>query len=370
MTFVWGILALGLLVFVHELGHFAAARFFGVTVEAFSIGMGPVLIHRKRKETDYRLSLIPLGGYCAMKGEQDFRTAIEQELTEIKADADSFYGIHPLKRLAIALAGPLANLAFGFLAFFIVALTGYSYYSAGTTVSMADELYPDIFSAAKSAGMKTGDEILSLNGVKMEDFSEIASYISARPQERIEAEVRRGNDILMISVVPELDKETGAGRIGIAADPNSVVKRSYPRHSIPGAFRERAVQSWRIIFLTAKGAAALFKGVNLANAVSGPVRITSMIGTAAQQGFSAGMREGIAATLQFLALISISLFLTNLLPVPVLDGGLILFALIEFLARRKLNPKLLYRIQIAGVFIIAALIAVSLAGDILYFLRK
>lgn len=345
MTFVWGILALGLLVFVHELGHFAAARFFGVTVEAFSIGMGPVLIHRKRKETDYRLSLIPLGGYCAMKGEQDFRTAIEQELTEIKADADSFYGIHPLKRLAIALAGPLANLAFGFLAFFIVALTGYSYYSAGTTVSMADELYPDIFSAAKSAGMKTGDEILSLNGVKMEDFSEIASYISARPQERIEAEVRRGNDILMISVVPE-------------------------RHSIPGAFREGAVQSWRIIFLTAKGAAALFKGVNLANAVSGPVRITSMIGTAAQQGFSAGMREGIAATLQFLALISISLFLTNLLPVPVLDGGLILFALIEFLARRKLNPKLLYRIQIAGVFIIAALIAVSLAGDILYFLRK
>lgn len=370
MTFVWGILALGLLVFFHELGHFFAARLFGVTVEAFSVGMGPVLIHRKRKETDYRISLIPLGGYCAMKGEHEFRTAIEQNLAEIKAEKDSFYGIHPLKRLVIALAGPLANLLFGFLAFFTVALTGYSYYSAGTKVFMADELYPQISSAAKNAGMKTGDEIISLNGIKMEDFSEIASYVSSRAGERIEIEAMRGDDVLTFSVVPELDKETGAGKIGIVSDPDSVVERIYPRHSIPGALREGAVQSWRIIFLTVKGVAALFKGVNIANAVSGPVRITSMLGTAAQQGFSAGMREGFAVTLQFLALISISLFLTNLLPVPILDGGLILFALIEFAARRKLNPKLLYRIQTAGVFIIAALIAMSLAGDILYFLKK
>ena len=131
MSILWGIIGLGFLVFFHETGHFIAARIFGVKVNAFSIGMGPVLLHKTIKGTDYRISLIPLGGYCSMNGEKDFQKAIEENLETIPAEKDSFYGIHPLKRLLIAFAGPFANYLFSFLAFTVIALIGYTYYSAG-----------------------------------------------------------------------------------------------------------------------------------------------------------------------------------------------------------------------------------------------
>ena len=112
MTILWGILCLGIIVFIHEAGHFIAARYCGVTVESFSIGMGPVIWHKKIGMTDYRLSLLPLGGYCGMKGEKAFQQAIDEKLSYIPAEADSFYGVHPLKRICIAFAGPFANLFF------------------------------------------------------------------------------------------------------------------------------------------------------------------------------------------------------------------------------------------------------------------
>ena len=96
MTVIYGLLGLSVIIFIHELGHFFVARFFGVHVESFSIGMGPVLLHKTVKGTDYRLSLIPFGGYCGMKGEKDFQTAMENKLDRIPAEKDSFYGVHPL----------------------------------------------------------------------------------------------------------------------------------------------------------------------------------------------------------------------------------------------------------------------------------
>ena len=107
MTIVLGILCLGLIVFVHELGHFIAARLCGVEVESFSIGMGPVLLHKTIGKTDYRLSLLPFGGYCGMKGEQAFREALEQNLPEIPKEPGGFYGVHPLKRAIIAFSGSI-----------------------------------------------------------------------------------------------------------------------------------------------------------------------------------------------------------------------------------------------------------------------
>ncbi len=369
MTFILGILGLSFLVFFHELGHFIAAKIFGVKVEAFSIGMGPILFHHTWKETDYRISLIPLGGYCGMKGEKDFQAAIEQNLKEINSDKDSFYGIAPLKRLIIAFAGPFANFFFGFIAFFIIALIGYNYFSAGTKVSMADEIYPELFSSAHNAGMQTGDEILSINEVVMNDFSEIATFVATHPNETLKFKIRRNDEILFFDVPSILDKETGAGKIGIVADSNSVIKREYPKHSFLGACKEGIKQSVNIILLTKKSIEVLFKGVNISNAVAGPVKITSLLGTTVQEGFSESIKIGIVSTLQFLALLSISLFLTNLLPIPILDGGLILFAAIEFISQRKLNPKFLYYIQFVGIAIIGFLLIFAISGDIKFFLN-
>ena len=112
LSIIYGLLGLGFIVFIHELGHFIAAKIFGVTVESFSVGMGPILLHKTIKGTDYRLSLIPLGGYCGMKGQKDFQVALDEKLESIKGDKDSFYGIHPVKRAVIAFAGPFFNFLF------------------------------------------------------------------------------------------------------------------------------------------------------------------------------------------------------------------------------------------------------------------
>ncbi len=370
MTVVIGILGLGFLVFFHELGHFIAARLFGVKVEAFSIGMGPAVVHKKHRGTDYRISLVPLGGYCSMKGEQEFREALEKNLASIEGSEDSFYGIHPLKRLVIAFAGPFFNMFFGIVAFTLVAMIGYSYYSAGTKVSMADDIYPEMSSAAHRASMQSGDTILSINGNKVNDFSEIAMFISTHPDEDLKIEFDRDGTIMTAIVHSELDKETGSGKIGIVSDRDSVVERRHEGKSFFPAVGEGFLQTFNVIAMTLRSVKVLFKGINVSNAVSGPVRITSMLGQTVKQGFETGFSAGVVSTLEFLSLISISLFLTNLLPIPVLDGGLILFAFIQFVAGKKPSPKLLYYIQLAGIGIIVMLMLFALFGDILFILKK
>ena len=371
MTIIIGIIGLGFLIFFHELGHYSAARFFGVKVEAFSVGMGPVLLHHtSRGGTDYRLSLIPLGGYCNMKGEHDYQKALEEDLPQIEGEPDSFYGIHPLKRLAIAFAGPFFNVVFGFFSFAIIALMGYSYYSAGTTVSMADEMDASYTSPAHEAGMQSGDTITAIDGKLMEDFSDIAEYVSTHPDEDIVISITRNSESLDITVHTLLDKETGAGKIGIVSSADSVLERHYGPFSFFAALAEGGRQCGKLIGITFKSISILFKGVDVTKAVSGPARITSMLGSTVTQGFAAGIHVGIVSTLQFLAFISVSLFITNLLPMPVLDGGTILFSIFETILRKRMPPKVLYYIQFIGIAFIGLLMILAITGDVRYFFFK
>jgi len=124
ITVVLGLLALSLVIFIHELGHFIAARISGVTVISFSIGWGPVLFRKRIGDTEYRISALPIGGYCNMKGEHDYRDAIEKNLDRVSSDPETFYGTRPLKRLFIAFAGPLFNLIFAVLVFTLVSASG------------------------------------------------------------------------------------------------------------------------------------------------------------------------------------------------------------------------------------------------------
>ena len=370
MTIVYGILGLGFLVFFHELGHFLAARLCGVKVESFSIGMGPVILHHRWGETDYRISLIPLGGYCGMKGEKDYQEALEKNLKEIKGDKDSFYGTHPFKRLLIAFAGPFNNLFFAFIAFSIIAMIGYTYYSAGTKVDMADEVYPGTASPAHEAGLESGDTITRINGKIMNDFTNISEIVTLNPDKDIEITVLRDEKEYTYTVHSLLDKSTGAGKIGIVGDTSSVASREYEARSFFPAIREGAVQTFSMTRATFKSIGILFKGVDLNNAVSGPARITTMLGDTVKQGFADSFKIGIVSTLQLLSFISISLFITNLLPVPILDGGLILFALIEIITHKKINPKVLYYIQFIGIAFIAAMLVLAVSGDLHYFIKR
>lgn len=431
-----GIIALGIVIFVHELGHYIAARLAGVTVHTFSLGWGPVLLRKKIGETEYRLSAFPIGGYCGMKGENAFREALDSGSDGIKREPGSFYSAHPAKRIAIAFAGPFANLLLAVIAYALVSAFGYQYRTWENRIVPAWLFEGQTESPAKSAGLLPGDRIISLDGSPTDTYSDIQQYVSTRPEEQIMAEIDREGSLFSTALLPELDRKTGSGRIGIypfiplvigsikegsAADTaglkvgdviNSVngilvthyleyersladkpeqVLLSLDRNGI--ALTKRVVvlygdaapetgigwkqvevlvkgtdpltslinglkETEQTLELTVKGISLLFRGVDVAEAVSGPVRITYLIGEVAQGGFT-----GLA---QLLGIICVSLFLMNLLPVPVLDGGLILLTLIELLRRKPIKPKMLYYAQFAGMAFILCIFALALFSDITF----
>ena len=368
MKWLYGILCLFFLILFHEFGHFLAAKLFGVKVESFSIGFGPILLHRTVKCTDYRLSLIPLGGYCGMKGENEFREAMDKGLKEVNGEPDSLYGVHPMKRAAIGFAGPFFNLIFAIFCFSMINGIGYNYYSYSNKIILADELYENSSTAARRGGLLTGDEIIRINNKEISDFSEIIEEVSIRPDEDLMIYVIRNGVELAFYVHSDMDKETGTGKIGVAADTQSLLERSTPDYNFFEAIGHGFLDTFEYIGLTFKSIAILFKGVDLKNAVGGPARITDMLGTTAQEGFSEGFKTGFISLANLMAVISISLFIMNLLPIPVLDGGLILIAIIETIIRKKVSPKVQYRISFIGFAFIAILFIIGLIGDINYFI--
>ena len=223
MTIIYGLIGLGFIVFIHELGHFITAKICGVTVESFSIGMGPILLHKTIKGTDYRLSLIPLGGYCGMKGQKDFQVALDEKLESITGDKDSFYGIHPLKRVIIAFSGPFFNFIFAAIAFMIISMIGYSYYTSENKIILANEVYPEMESIAEKAGLQTGDKILSVNDKETPYFTDIYEAISISANKKTDLQVQRDSEIFNIEVTPSLNKETGAGVLGIVSWTNPLI---------------------------------------------------------------------------------------------------------------------------------------------------
>ncbi|WP_294431504.1 site-2 protease family protein [uncultured Treponema sp.] len=364
MTIIIGILLLGILVFIHELGHFAAAKFSGVEVEAFSIGMGPVLLHKEWHGTDWRISLLPFGGYCAMKGEKDFEESFD---TSIVLEKDSFYGVKAIFRAIIGFAGPFANFLFASFSFFVIALVGYTYYSAGNKIQLANEIYPELHSAAADAGLLTGDKIIKINNKEISDFSDLYSEVAVHGDEDISVIVERNGENLSFTIHTDLNKKTGEGKIGVVSDPATVEAREAKRYSFFPAIAHGFSETFRIIHLSFKGIASLFKGVDVKESVAGPARITKMMGDTAKTGFSAGFKSGIVSVLQLMALISVSLFIMNLLPVPILDGFLVLISLIEAIFGVRVSPKVRNIVQYIGIAFIAFLFLLAMTGDFHYF---
>ncbi len=445
MTIIYGLLGLGIIIFIHELGHFIAARKCGVEVETFSIGMGPVLLHKKIGTTDYRLSLIPLGGYCGMKGEKMFQEAIEKKLASIPKEKDSFYGVSPIRRIIIAFSGPASNVIFTILALTIIALIGVTHYSTPNKIILATDVYEDATLVAKEAGLQTGDIITRIDGKEVSHFSDISQIVSTAANEKLLFTVVRDSEILELTITPELQPQTGAGMIGVVnwVDPvianiednspaykaqlqtndillnvagytihntmdfNKIIQNRDTAHivferngviseteleipknidgitdmtqiglswkveaiktqssNIFAALKQGTIDTLNLITLTFKSIGLLFQGVDLTKAVSGPIGITLMLGETTKTGFEAGFAIGIVTVLNFLSVISISLFIMNLLPIPILDGGLILFSFIELIRGKAVKPTILYKVQFVGLAFILFLFAIGFIGDI------
>ncbi len=367
MKIIIGILALSFIVFFHELGHFIFAKFFGVKVLAFSIGMGPIILHKTIKGTDYRLSLLPFGGYCSMEGEQDFQKAIDENMKEIPKTPTSLYGVHPFKRILIVFAGPFFNFLIGIICFTIISMVGYQYSSFSNEIVIPDETYE---SPARQAGLKTGDKILFINGKKIENFRSIQQEVSLSPKKNLNIEIERGNQILDYQIKTIMNKETGSGILGVFPNVDSLAVFDVPTYSFFPAIWHGITETIDFTKLTVKSIGILFSGVNITNVVAGPARVTTIMGETLTESFKDDFRIGLYSTLSVIALISISLGFMNLLPIPVLDGGLILFGLIELFFKKQIPPKVQVKVQYFGIAIIACLFILGITGDIRYFIQN
>ena len=216
LKIILGILGLGIVVFIHELGHFTAAKIFKVKVLSFSIGWGPVLLRKKIGTTEYRLSAIPLGGYCGMEGETAYQKALEENLPEIPLEEGSLYSVNPIKRILIAVAGPLFNLLFAAIALVIYSSIPYTYYTTPAQVILASE-YDSQYEnfPAETSGLETGDIIKKIDGKNVSNFDEITNFISINPGKELKLEIERNGQAMELTLIPKLNPETGTGEIGV-----------------------------------------------------------------------------------------------------------------------------------------------------------
>ena len=213
---VLGILGLSIIVLIHEAGHFIAARCTGIGVETFSIGFGKRLFGFRRGVTDYRISMIPLGGYCRFFGEESFRAALDEKLSAIPLKKGEFYASPPWKRLIVSASGPLANLIFAILVYTAIAWSGFQEQYTDPRIILAseysenNEIWP-----ADEAGLQTGDYIISVDGKPVNSFQDLRKYLVFQPEKTVALSVERNGQALQLTVVPSLDKKNSRAIIGI-----------------------------------------------------------------------------------------------------------------------------------------------------------
>ena len=345
-TLISFIILLGILIFVHELGHFLAARMSGVGVQKFSLGFGPKIIGRTIGETEYVLSWIPLGGYVKLMGESG-----TEELSP-EDEKRSFARQNVWKRIMIVAAGPAFNFLLAVVIFIAVMM-----YGLPTLTSDIGEVQKD--SAAYQAGMLNGDKIISLDGKKIALWEEIRDVVARAKDRQIEAVVQRGKEIVRLQITPKLSKsknlfgeDVSAYLIGVSPSGQTVIERKNPVDAVVLS----VAKTWEISKLTVISVIKIFEGVISPKTLGGPIFIAQVAG--------AQVREGIIPFVLFMAILSINLGVINLFPIPVLDGGHILFYLIEVVTRREVSAKVREMSQQIGFVVLLMLMLFVIFIDI------
>ena len=326
-----------LLIVFHEFGHFIVAKKSGIKVNEFAVGMGPLVYSKEKGETTYSFRAIPIGGYCAMEGEDDE-----------SSDPRSFDNAPAYKRFLTILAGPIANLIIAVLVFTIVGVIG------GVVTTTVDDFIEN--SPAQAAGIEKGDEILKINDQVIDDFNDISKVVNDFYKDKdfdkeITVLAKRNGKDLDFAFKPKVEGENTY--IGII-----------PARRTPGFFEAIGLgfkETGRNVKMIFTILGRLFTGKLAFGALSGPVGVLKELGNQAQ--------NGLANLLYFLAYISVNLAVFNLLPIPALAGSKLLTSGIEIITGKKINKKLEEKITMVGFFILLGLILVVSIKDIVNLFR-
>ena len=330
------LILLGVLVFVHEFGHFIVARMTGVCVSAFSIGFGKELWSvTDKKGTVWKISAIPLGGYCQFLGDADESSSTsEVDLSKYSEEEKKhlFATQKPLKKLAISIAGPLFNYLFAFITFF-----GLFYFVGSYDIPpVVSEVIED--SPAQKAGIMKGDRLVEINGKQINDWSDINKEVSIAI-EQVDLKIKRGEENISVTVplvsmdyaYDETEKPIKRKMIGIKGEAKQfkVVKDNF---NFTESLRKSAEEVYNVTDMTLRGVWQMIIGERSGEDVGGIIRIAEMSGDISRT-------RGLLDFLYFMALLSINLGLINLFPIPLLDGGHVVIYLLEMISRRELNAK-------------------------------
>jgi regulator of sigma E protease len=326
---------LSLVVFFHELGHFLIARWSGVRILVFSIGFGPELVgFNDRYGTRWKISAVPLGGFVKFFGDDNAASmpdAARAASMDASERAESFMFQPVLKRAAIVVAGPLAN----FLLAIAIFAGVFMIYGKQTMSARVDSVQPG--SAAATAGFKPGDLVVAINSHVIDNFDDLKQVVSESGGETLEITVQRDGATLILMATPKLEEQKdnfgNLHRIGILGIQRSPAPEDLKFRPVapPRAVWMGVQRSWGIINQTFSYIGGVIVGSKSANQLGGPIRIAQMSGQVAGFGF--------VPLVQFAAVLSVSIGLLNLFPVPLLDGGHLLFYLIEGIRGRPLSEK-------------------------------
>jgi regulator of sigma E protease len=341
--------ALGVLVFVHELGHFMVAKRLGILVQRFSIGFGPVLFSRRHGETEYALSAMPLGGYVKMLGEED-----ENDPAVVAEPERAFSTQPPRRRAAVVFAGPAMNFVFAFVVYALLFAT------VGAEVPSHEARIGGVSAGmpAEQAGLQPEDRIVAVDDRPISTWEELSQSVLGSQGRRLRLTVERDAHQFPIEVTPELlDNRTIFGeeagrvyRIGIEASRDWTIVSPFRAVVMAGQ------QTWSASAVVVKGLVLMLQGRVSPSELGGPIAIARAAGQQA--------RAGARYFLTMLAFLSINLGVLNLLPIPALDGGHLAFFGIEGLLRRPLRQRHRELAQQVGLLLLITLMVFVFYNDI------
>ncbi len=361
------IIVLGVLVFVHEFGHYLMAKISGVKVEAFSIGFGKQLWGFTDKSgTKWKISAIPLGGYCQFLGDADASSSTSEvkDLTE-EEKRMAFPFQPPIKKLLISIAGPAANYIFAIAIFASVLF----FIGKIEFPAVVGEVIPN--SAAEKAGIMAKDKIVSINGHKIEYFGDIAKEVELNTNKEIYIEIERNGNIIeksfplqplsVTALTGERSEKQTRPMLGVKSINTFDVK------SIQLGFGEAIIdaskQVWDITIVTLRGVGQMITGKRGSEDVGGVLRIAEMSGDITKE-------QGVLSLFLFMAMLSVNLGLINLFPIPLLDGGHVVIYLLEMTFGKELNQKLKDGLFKVGFALLIALMVFATWNDIVHLVQR
>jgi len=342
MTILISILIIAVLILFHETGHFLAARRIGIPVYEFSIGFGYKIISWRKDGVDYSIRIFPLGGFVRMAGEEPGD----------RDDPNGYSHRTPLEKIRVSFAGPFMNFVLALLIFI------YSYAFIGIPRTTDEPIIGRVFDGqpAENAGILAGDRVLAINGQEVATWDEFTTILAAQPAgTAVEMEIERGGKNTELLVTPEINTTTGTPAIGVLSN---IV---YEKQGLLTAVKIGVVQTYELTLVLLGGLWTMVSGGASSAEIAGPVGIVGLIGDAAQ--------VGTVFLLSFAAFLSINLGILNLLPIPALDGSRIVFAVVEAIRRKPVQPEKEGFIHWLGFMFLMALIVLVTFNDIMKFIK-